>query len=86
MFFCSFVYDMTNLFMIWSVSPGSAESWLAIIGLTLLLIPADLMVQLRLVKQGITILSSLFLHEVGTFFLVKCQEEHKGSGGKVPVC
>ena len=73
-------------FMIRGVSPGSTESWLAVMGLTLLLIPADLMVQLKLVKQGITILNSLFLHEVGTIFLVKCQEKYEGSDWKVPVC
>lgn len=57
--------------MIRSVSPGSTEGWLAVIGLTLLLIPTDLMVQMGVVKQGITILNSSFLHEVGTIFLVK---------------
>jgi len=70
----------------WSVSPGSTESSLAVIGLTLLVVPSDLVVQLRLVKQGITILSSLFLQEVGTIFVVKCEEKYEGSDGMVPVC
>jgi hypothetical protein len=51
---------------------GSTEGWLAVIGLTLLLIPTDLMVQMGVVKQDLTILNSLFLHEVATIFLVKC--------------
>jgi len=52
----------------------------------LLVVPSDLVVQLRLVKQGITILSSLFLQEVGTIFVVKCEEKYEGSDGMVPVC